>query len=1196
MTENNTYELKLISDSQGFLIGNSLNSKNSLNADLQTEKNQIKKLNDIDENVKLIRKILDSVNPFSKTDIKTIANNAKLQNKVLKKQILNLTKFNTSQIVTPKNRNSNNQNKTQNFNNSLNNFGGVNNFLQNKNNNSNNNSNNNYGKSYSNNNNVNNRRIFDNNQLSNQPTTISTNAATNNTNNVNNRSDNNNLSNNNVINTPQNRQRDARGRFVSNNTNNNKTTSQNANISENKNTNGRDAKGRFLAKNKDGSDDANNAKHTGLLSKIADSVKNGFGELNTDKADEVDPAVKAFKEVSAPFKFAGKLFGGTAKLLGGGIKNLFSRGKNVGTKTNPSITQTEKSELNEAKNNEKKRLNIFRKIGDGLNKARENTKKFYKSLLKRLGNIEEDTERIGKQKKFGWLWTLLKFLPGLLISALSGIFTKFLPFLVSKVGGSIGRLILRSLLGTLFGAIFKGLGSLIGGIFLGSLKKLGSGIKKIFGFGNRPNDINSPNAPNTANNRNNRNAPNGTATNRGGVNMPDVNTPNGNNSNNRSPNGRTPNQNPTRATSRIGRVANYLKRVKIPVIGTALALLATGLAMADTEGTDLSRREKDKMHGENVGGFLGGGLGSWGGAAAGAAMGTLILPGIGTAIGAILGGIAGFFGGNSIGEWFGGFAGEWFNDLRQADIAGFIKAKWDAFCVFCQGGWTASVEFIQTNWQAVSEFFKTNFAGFTEKLDAVVKWFNENFGGLFNKVKGVFDAVISWLKKIPGVSGAIEKVQKVKQKAVETKNNLKEKVNNYVVEPINNNIVKPVKNLSNKALNAIGFGDKETTPTPKQSATPTTAQNSAVQVDATTEASQTFKNVDTSNVGGDLVSFYTKKENSINHKAFRKNGKVFGLTPDGSFTSEEAAYIHSLRKNKVNTSASMRNGISQEVQEIIVGAAKRQNVPPEYLLAMAAMESGGNVNAVSSTGASGLFQFTGKTASAMGITNRFDPRQNAEGGAKYMAENANALKRAGLPVTMENLYLLHQKGGPGGVMLLKLVRDGKNFGDLQNLARNGSKTERAVAGSLISNISKNVGANSGSLKGVIEANNAALRGRMKKAKINYSLFAKNNNVPTKAEPKVTANSVQNVSVMQKSNEPNLATITRTKTATAPSSVASSMKTPDAIPNANPKTTQPQRVAAAASSFSVDNVGQNISDPRVAHIAIGGIGGGGGFMA
>ena len=1175
MTENNTYELKLISDSQGFLIGD---KNNNVNNELNNEKEQIKKLNTIDENVKQIRKILDEINPFSKTDIKQIVNNAKLQNKVLKKQILNLNNFNTSQIVTPKNRNSNNQNKTQNFNNSLNKFGGVNNFLQNKNNNSNNNSNNssnnssnNYGKSYTNNNNVNNRRIFDNTQLSNQLTTISTNAVTNNTNNINNLSDNNNLSNNNVINTPQNRQRDARGRFVSNNTNNNKTTAQNANISENKNLNGRDAKGRFLAKNKDGSDDANNAKRTGLLSKIADSVKNGFGELNTDKADEIDPAIKAVKEVSAPFKFAGKLFGGTAKLLGGGIKNLFSRGKNVGTKTNPSITQTEKSELNEAKNNEKKRLNIFRKIGDGLNKARENTKKFYKSLLKRLGNIEEDTERIGKQKKSSWIWTLLKFLPGLLISALTGIFTKFLPFLVSKVGGSIGKLILRSLLGTLFGAIFKGLGSLIGGIFLGSLKKLGSGIKKIFGFGNRPNDINSPNASNTANNRNNRNAPNGTATNRGGVNIPDVNTPNNSN-------GRTPNQNPTRATSRIGRIANYLKQVKIPVIGTALALLATGLAMADTEGTDLSRREKDKMHGENIGGFLGGGLGGWGGATAGAAMGTLILPGIGTAIGAILGGIAGFFGGNSIGEWFGGFAGEWFNDLRQADIAGFIKAKWDAFCEFCKIGWTSAVEFFQNSWQSISEFFQTNFAGFTEKLDAVVKWFNENFGGLFSKISGVFDAVISWLKKLPGVGKAVEIYQQVKKEYIEpAKNSVKNLWENYVAEP--------VKNATNSTLEFFGWKDKKTTPTPKQSATPTTAQNSAVQVDATTEASQTFKNVDTSNVGGDLVSFYTKKENSINHKAFRKNGKVFGLTPDGSFTSEEAAYIHSLRKNKVNTSASMRNGISQEVQEIIVGAAKRQNVPPEYLLAMAAMESGGNVNAVSSTGASGLFQFTGKTASSMGITNRFDPRQNAEGGAKYMAENANALKRAGLPVTMENLYLLHQKGGPGGIMLLKLVRDGKNFGDLQNLARNGSKT----AASLISYISKNVGAKSGSLKGVVEANNAALHSRMKKAKINYSLFAKNNNVPTKAEPKVAANSVQNVSVMQKSNEPNLAVISKNKPPTAPSVAnVKSIKSPENIPNAKP--TSEQKIVASQNFISPDNVGQNLSDPRMAHIATGGIGG------
>ena len=1178
MTENNTYELKLISDSQGFLIGD---KNNNVNNELNNEKEQIKKLNTIDENVKQIRKILDEINPFSKTDIKQIANNAKLQNKVLKKQILNLNNFNTSQIVTPKNRNSNNQNKTQNFNNSLNNFGGVNNFLQNKNNNSNNNSNNNnnYGKSYSNNNNVNNRRIFDNTQLSNQLTTISTNAVANNTNNINNRSDNNNLSNNNnVINTPQNRQRDARGRFVSNNTNNNKTTAQNANISENKNTNGRDAKGRFLAKNKDGSDDANNAKRTGLLSKIADSVKNGFGELNTDKADEIDPAIKAVKEVSAPFKFAGKLFGGTAKLLGGGIKNLFSRGKNVGTKTNPSITQTEKSELNEAKNNEKKRLNIFRKIGDGLNKARENTKKFYKSLLKRLGNIEEDTERIGKQKKSSWLWTLLKFLPGLLISALTGIFTKFLPFLVSKVGGSIGKLILRSLLGTLFGAIFKGLGSLIGGIFLGSLKKLGSGIKKIFGFGNRPNDINSPNASNTANNRNNRNAPNGTATNRGGVNIPDVNTPNNSN-------GRTPNQNPTRATSRIGRVANYLKQVKIPVIGTALALLATGLAMADTEGTDLSRREKDKTHGENIGGFLGGGLGGWGGATAGAAMGTLILPGIGTAIGAILGGIAGFFGGNSIGEWFGGFAGEWFNDLRQADIAGFIKAKWDAFCEFCKIGWTSAVEFFQNSWQSISEFFQTNFAGFTEKLDAVVKWFNENFGGLFSKISGVFDAVISWLKKLPGVGKAVEIYQQVKKEYIEpakkeyiepAKNSIKNSWENYVVEP--------VKNATNSTLEFFGLKDKKATPTPKQSATPTTAQNSAVQVDAVTQAAPLVSDFDKNSLNFDpnkvnIQSEFTKKGVIAPKRTKMVMGqvRVKGKMQDRKafFTNEELEVAKQIKAKKLKTGTFDK--MPEEIKQKIIAGSKKYGVTVEHMLAMAAYESGGNPYAISFSGASGLYQFIGDTANQYGMTNRFDVDQQIEAQAKKYKHEAQVLKDAGLPVTLENMYILHNQGEGFATD----VKKEHTFAQL-------SKSKKVA---VMKNNWDASGVKNAKQFAKYHGDKVAQTARRKVSGFFAPVQVASNKKKSKkqADPKVAANSVQNVSVMQKSNEPNLAVISKNKPPTAPSVAnVKSIKSPENIPNAKP--TSEQKIVASQNFISPDNVGQNLSDPRMAHIATGGIGG------
>ena len=92
-----------------------------------------------------------------------------------------------------------------------------------------------------------------------------------------------------------------------------------------------------------------------------------------------------------------------------------------------------------------------------------------------------------------------------------------------------------------------------------------------------------------------------------------------------------------------------------------------------------------------------------------------------------------------------------------------------------------------------------------------------------------------------------------------------------------------------------------------------------------------------------------------------------------------------------------------------------------------------------------------------------------------------------------------------------------------------------------------------------------------------------------AEPKVAANSVQNVSVMQKSNEPNLAVISKNKPPTAPSVAnVKSIKSPENIPNAKP--TSEQKIVASQNFISPDNVGQNLSDSRMAHIATGGIGG------
>ncbi len=73
-------------------------------------------------------------------------------------------------------------------------------------------------------------------------------------------------------------------------------------------------------------------------------------------------------------------------------------------------------------------------------------------------------------------------------------------------------------------------------------------------------------------------------------------------------------------------------------------------------------------------------------------------------------------------------------------------------------------------------------------------------------------------------------------------------------------------------------------------------------------------------------------------------------------------------------------------QQAIHRAAKRWHLDPGLLQAMIHAESAFNPYAVSAKGAAGLMQLMPDTAVAMGVVNVFDPQQNIDGGARYLAQ------------------------------------------------------------------------------------------------------------------------------------------------------------------------------------------------------------------
>ena len=72
------------------------------------------------------------------------------------------------------------------------------------------------------------------------------------------------------------------------------------------------------------------------------------------------------------------------------------------------------------------------------------------------------------------------------------------------------------------------------------------------------------------------------------------------------------------------------------------------------------------------------------------------------------------------------------------------------------------------------------------------------------------------------------------------------------------------------------------------------------------------------------------------------------------------------------------------VDSLIVEAGTRNNVDPVLLYAIMHQESTFKRRAISPKGARGLMQLMPDTARRFGVSDIFDPRQNVEGGAKYV--------------------------------------------------------------------------------------------------------------------------------------------------------------------------------------------------------------------
>lgn len=91
--------------------------------------------------------------------------------------------------------------------------------------------------------------------------------------------------------------------------------------------------------------------------------------------------------------------------------------------------------------------------------------------------------------------------------------------------------------------------------------------------------------------------------------------------------------------------------------------------------------------------------------------------------------------------------------------------------------------------------------------------------------------------------------------------------------------------------------------------------------------------------------------------------------------------------------------------------AKQYNMDPAFVMGLIQRESNFNPRAFNPKDKdAGLFQFIPSTAKMMGLRDPFNPEENMDAGMRYLAYNANALRKAGVPVTYEHLAAAHNAG------------------------------------------------------------------------------------------------------------------------------------------------------------------------------------------
>lgn len=146
----------------------------------------------------------------------------------------------------------------------------------------------------------------------------------------------------------------------------------------------------------------------------------------------------------------------------------------------------------------------------------------------------------------------------------------------------------------------------------------------------------------------------------------------------------------------------------------------------------------------------------------------------------------------------------------------------------------------------------------------------------------------------------------------------------------------------------------------------------------------------------------------------KSGNRTVRMNVDEGLSDRETPKVYNAQYSKLlmNATPHLRGFTTGDVQidSYIVDSSRRYNVDPLLIYSQMHQESSFKLRATSNKGASGLMQLMPATARRLGVTNIYDPKQNIDGGVKYMRM---LLDMFGQDV---NLALAGYNAGEGAVM------------------------------------------------------------------------------------------------------------------------------------------------------------------------------------